>query len=211
MILKSLAALVFPARCVGCDAWGKLLCPNCYGKLHFLKTPAFLPRLSKKYFEEAHSVLAYEHLALDWIHQYKYHRKLYLTSVLTSLLSEAGLDWESYDGLVPVPLYWWRQLRRGFNPTHLLTRELGKKIDKPVLACLKKVRWSQPQTKLSQEDRLKNVKGTFACGKKSDLKDLSLLLIDDVLTTGATANECAKVLKKSGVRKVDVLTLARPL
>ncbi|OGQ04317.1 MAG: hypothetical protein A2W61_05190 [Deltaproteobacteria bacterium RIFCSPLOWO2_01_44_7] len=210
-LVQSLTSLIFPDRCVGCDIWGALLCASCYDRLHFLKVPAHLPHLSKQYFTDAYSVLAYESLAHDWIHQYKYHRKLYLAPLFISLLSKANLSWENYDSIVPVPLHWTRQVRRGFNPTYLLTNELGKKLGKPILPYLKKVRRTKPQTKLSQEERLKNVKGTFACNRHQDIKDLSLLLVDDVLTTGATVNECAKVLMKAGAKRVDVLTLARPL
>lgn len=218
MILKSLSALIFPARCIGCQQWMEAapresICPDCFFKLHFLKTPAHLPSLDKNYFGEAWSVLAYQPPALDWIHQFKYYRRWFLTPPLTQLLLRSGLNWENYNALVPVPMHWLRMLRRGFNHSHLLAHELGKKIGKPVSLCLKKNRHTKAHAKLSSEERIKKTKGVFLLRKGEDekLADKNFLLIDDVLTTGATVNECAKVLKKAGAAKVDVLTLARPL
>ena len=219
MIFKSLTPLIFPSRCLGCDAWldhldnTLLICPACIARLHFINTPAFLPQLKKRHFEETFSCLAYEGLALDWIHQYKFHHKLYLVPSLAALLSGMRLEWKNYDAFVYAPLHWWRQMRRGFNPSHLLAHALGKKIGTPVLHCLKKSRATAPQTKLTQKERLENVRNAFSFRTRQakNIADKKLLLIDDVLTTGATMNECAKVLKKSGAGRVDVLTLARTI
>lgn len=218
MIFKSLASLVYPSRCIGCDAWFKedeepSVCPACLDKLHFLKTPAFLPDLKVKYFDEAFSCLAYEGLTLEWIHQFKYGRKFYLVKSLGHFLHRQNLDWDQYDFLMFVPLHWWRLMRRGFNPSHFLAFELKKRIKKLIFTCLKRASLRPPQTKLSKEERLKNVQGSFSLSKKflPKIKAKKFLLMDDVLTTGATVNECARVLKKAKAAKVDVLTVARTL
>lgn len=210
------SSLLFPPRCIGCDQWldalgsSPWICAACRGSLHFLKVPAFCPRLKKQYFEEAHAPFAFEGLVLDWIHQYKYFRKFYVLREMVSFLKQAPLDWNSYDVLVPVPLHWRRQMVRGFNPAFLLAHELGKKIEKPVCHFLKRKHSTPQQTKLPLEQRLENVAGAFDL-RKNLPQNAMLLLIDDVLTTGTTANECAKALKKGGAKKVDVLTLARTL
>ena len=214
-----ISTMIFLPRCIGCDAWldnqnnAILICPACIARLNFLNTPAFLPQLKKRHFEETFSCLAYEGLALDWIHQYKFHHKLYLVGPLAALLSGMRVEWKNYDAFVYVPLHWWRQMRRGFNPSHLLAHALGKKFGTPVLHCLKKSRATTPQTKLTQKERLENVHNAFSFRSRQikHIADKKLLLIDDVLTTGSTINECAKVLKKSGAGRVDVLTLARTI
>lgn len=202
--------IVFPPRCIGCDRWGVMLCGACRSSLRFLRTAAHLPRLDKQYFGEAYSALAYEGLAADWIHQFKYSRKFFVGRQLAALLAETPVPWGDYDFLVPVPLHWRRQWRRGFNPSRLLAHQLGKKRAKPVGDFLKRVRGTPQQTRLSLEARLKNTAGAFAARKPFSAKS-RLLLIDDVLTTGSTVNECARVLKKGGAGRVDVLTLARTL
>lgn len=206
----SLLSLLFPPRCIGCEAWGKTLCEECRAQLNFLKTPAHLPHLNKKYFGAAHSALAYEGRVHDWIHQYKYRRRWEVGRELAALLQEAPLDWKNVEALVPVPLHWRRLLGRGFNPSHFLAHALGKKIEKPVLHLLQRKKPTPQQTKLSQEARLKNVAGAFQIRRKVPPKQ-RLLIIDDVLTTGATVNECAKILIGAGAAHVDVLTLARAL
>lgn len=217
MIFKSLSSLLFPPRCLDCDGWlgpswdGVAFCSPCYDHLHFLKTPAHLPKLKKQYFNEAHSVLAYEGKVLDWVHQFKYHRQFYVGKELGFLLAQFPLSWGDYDALVPVPLHWWRQLRRGFNPSSFLATRLSRHIQKPVLSCLKRIHPTPPQAKLSQEERLKNISGAFATLTPRKNPAKHILLIDDVLTTGATVNECAKVLSKAGAQRIDVLTVARPL
>lgn len=219
MILKSLAPLVFPDRCVGCDQWlenhdaSHSICPSCYLKLHFLKIPAFLPKLTKTYFDEAHSALAYEGVVLDWVHQYKFYKKFYFIPSFTFFLMQADLSWENYEGILFVPMHWRRRLLKGFNPSHYLGHSVAKNIGKPLLPALKKLKSTKPQTKLSAIERLKNVRGSFVLKKnfRQRVHKKTLLLVDDVLTTGATVNECAKVLLKAGAKKVDVLTLARPL
>lgn len=216
-MLKSLASLVFPPRCIGCDCWLTAealgLCANCFSRLNFLPAPAHLPHLKPCYADIAYSTLAYEGVVLQWIHQFKYHRQFYLGKALVPLMAAMDLEWDSFDCLVPAPLHWWRRLRRGFNPSHLLAYRLGRQLNKTVLPCLSKSRRTPPQTKLSRTERLKNVKGSFTISSKAQTKiaKKSLLLIDDVLTTGATVNECAKVLKKAGAKQVAVLTLARTL
>lgn len=209
--------LIFPNRCIGCEAWldGEpvAICSNCYQQLNFLRTAATTPGLKKVYFDAAYSVLAYEGKVHDWVHQFKYFRQFYLGRVFSYWLAQSKLDWSSFDAITPVPLHFWKHLWRGFNPAALLAYALAKRIQKPFWPLLQKKKYTPPQTKLAREARLANVKGTFALGKKhrATIKDKKLLLMDDVLTTGATVNECAKVLKKAGAESVLVLTLARRL
>lgn len=218
MIFKSLASLLFPSRCIGCESWldvPEQICPACYGALNFLKTPAHLPKLSKQYFDAAYSAVAYEGELLQWVARFKYHQQFYVGRELASLLIQAPVDFQKYDFFVPVPLHWRRQFRRGFNHSHFLAHSLGKKTCKPVATFLKRIRFTPAQAKLTSEERLKNIQGAFALNafaiRAKNIREKSILLIDDVLTTGATVNACAKVLHQAGAKHIDILTVARAL
>lgn len=117
--------------------------------------------------------------------------------------------------IVPVPLHRGRQRERGYNQAEALARGLiaslrkgsrGLKLD---THCLKKTRATQPQTGLSPAERRENVRGAFAVSDSGNMKDRPLVLIDDVMTTGATLSACAAILKDAGARRVVALTLAR--
>lgn len=156
------------------------------------------------------------------VHHYKYGRKLALRAPLAEMLmetfqdprlaSEDLRDWL----LVPVPLHVTRQMWRGFNQSWELCRHVSRLTGIPAARVLKRRYRTPAQAHLRRGQRLKNLKGAFALRRgwfwesRKDLKGRKILLVDDVLTTGATANECAKVLKReAGAEKVVVITAAR--
>lgn len=146
------------------------------------------------------------------IHLLKYTSRPLLAAPLGMLLAQQGrglLDQE-HDLIMPVPLHKRRVRQRGFNQSLALAREVGKRWGIAVAAeGLERVRWTDPQTMLHERQRLRNVRDAFRCTAAVEKK--KILLIDDVYTSGSTANECAKVLKRNGARRVAVLTLARTL
>ena len=124
------------------------------------------------------------------------------------------------DLIVPVPLHVKKLKKRGFNPSFLLVKDwiriaefLHVKVpDIPInIDVLERKRWTEPQTGLGRKERLANVKNAFHIKNGSKINGKSILIVDDVYTTGATVNECAKVLLKGGAGQVDVLTLARAI
>lgn len=120
-----------------------------------------------------------------------------------SMLKEA-------DFIVPVPLHFWRLVSRRYNQAALIAQSLAKETDKPVISnLLRRTRATPSQGHLKQ--RFRNVRRAFVLDPKytEDVKGKTIVLVDDVYTTGATVRECAKVLMKSGAGKVHVLTLAR--
>jgi ComF family protein len=121
----------------------------------------------------------------------------------------AALMVRGWDAVVPVPLHWRRRWRRGFNQAEVLARTVGWRHGLPVeRRCLIRVRATPPQ----QGDaaaRRRNVRGAFAVRRAERIADRRLLLVDDVFTTGATANACAAALLNAGAAAVGVLTLAR--
>jgi len=112
--------------------------------------------------------------------------------------------------IVPVPLHWWRKWQRGFNQSELLGRALAKRTGVPLVEALRRTRPTSVQAGLSNTARRRNVTGAFRSGRGSSaLAGKHVLLIDDVMTTGSTAAACAAALKKTGVQRVALLTVAR--
>ncbi|MCX5669320.1 MAG: phosphoribosyltransferase family protein [Candidatus Omnitrophica bacterium] len=128
---------------------------------------------------------------------------------MRTFIRDYQLPIEHLDFLVPIPLHKSRQREREFNQAEILSQEVAREFNKNVLTdVLIRVKPTKTQTELSFGERCQNVKKSFLVTKPELIKDTNLLLIDDVLTTGATSNEAAKCLKSAGARKVLLLTLA---
>jgi ComF family protein len=145
------------------------------------------------------------------IQQFKYHRNLGVGKTLATLAAAAfPLRAEAYDLIVPVPLHLSRLRWRGFNQALVLSRAIGRahqlQVD-PLL--LDRVRPTVPQTQLKERERQENVRGAFAVATPERLPGKRVLLVDDVYTSGATVEECARTLCRGGAKYVDVYTLAR--
>lgn len=213
----SLLSFFYPPKCSLCDVLiddERHLCVPCGHSLHKLDGDFVPHRREKVWFARARSCFAYEGKIVDAIHGLKYNRRFDLLAFFADALRGELDRCENVDLLLPVPLHRKRLASRGFNQSALLAQKLAKRVNLPVdLFSLQKIRNDPPQIEKNADERLQNVRGSFAV-KSASLERLSgkqLLLIDDVLTTGATANECARVLRKAGAERVDVLTIARPL
>ncbi|HYO82076.1 MAG TPA: ComF family protein [Bryobacteraceae bacterium] len=144
------------------------------------------------------------------IHLFKYEKISTLAGPLAVLASRAlPRSGEEYEAIVPMPLHWRKRRERGFNQSLLLASELSKRTGVPVRAVLRRVKATEAQAGLTGAQRRKNVAGAFAVRRPETVAGRHVLLIDDVLTTGATAGVCAAELKRNGARRVSVLTVAR--
>ena len=147
----------------------------------------------------------------DTIHQFKYRRRWRLGRRLAddmAALAASSLPLREVDAVVPVPLHWAKRWARGFNPAEELAVGVARRIKKPCWpTALRRVRWTGSQTRLRGAARRGNVSGAFAARRA--LPDRSLLLVDDVFTSGATVSACASALKEAGARAVFVVTAAR--
>ena len=114
-----------------------------------------------------------------------------------------------FDLIVPMPLHWFKQWQRGFNQAELLASEIGRKWNTPVKRIVRRQRVTAPQAGLTNAKRRLNVRGAFRIARGRRLDGLRILLVDDVVTTGATASACARVLKRAGAAHVSLLALAR--
>ncbi len=160
-------------------------------------------------FDAAYSFGFYEDELRELIHLFKYGRVQTLAKPLGRLLAMALPREQSFDVIVPMPLHWRKRWQRGFNQSQLLAAEIGRRTHVPVRRALRRVRFTPSQAGLTNAKRRQNVSGAFRAVKRLALAGKRVLLVDDVLTTGATAASCARALKLAGVQQVTLLTLAR--
>jgi ComF family protein len=231
-ILKNILDFFLPGFCLFCQApltpgSEDLVCLQCLGEIELIPQPyctccgapfrgaVGLEHLCQEClmhpppFSRARAVAFYDGRVLQAIHRLKYHRQLIYARFLGQLLNAPSAKElaAGADLLVPVPLHPRRLRWRGFNQALLLARAfpaipLGRNV-------LVRRRPTLPQVKLSPEERQTNVKGAFLVPKPAAVAGKTVLLVDDVYTTGATAKECARALNRAGVGKVEVLTVAR--
>jgi len=208
-----LVDLVYPPRCPLCGAFSddKSPCEPCKSSLHKLDADADLPHVKTRYVDRCISSFAYEGVLRIALQDFKYAKRLDQVSYFGKELAHRLSDFESFDIIVPVPMRAKKLKARGFNQAALLAKQVSKGSGCGVLyGAIKRVRDDEAQVGLERRARLENVKGSFEIGGTIP-KDAKILLIDDVLTTGATINECARVLKSAGASKVFAATVARAL
>lgn len=166
-------------------------------------------------FAQARSFGAYEGALREVLHLFKYQGMRPLAAPLAERMARVFREqqWEQagFRWLVAVPLDAARRRQRGYNQAELLARELGRRVGLPLLAdACRRVRTTAPQTGLTRAQRMENVRGAFGPGRRAGLlAESDVLLVDDVLTTGATLSACARALRQAGARRVSALTVAR--
>jgi competence protein ComFC len=165
------------------------------------------------HFRSARAAVEFSGVTKEIIHRYKYNHAAWFEPLLADLLITAAkpaLRVEDWDWIVPIPLHWARLRDRTFNQSEQLARHLSRATGIPVhYRLLKRIRPTHTQTRLTRAERTENVKRAFAYRARHRLDRGRIILVDDVLTTGATASACAKLLKQNGASVVDVWTVAR--
>ncbi|WP_439574235.1 ComF family protein [Phreatobacter sp.] len=207
------------------------LCPHCWGGVAFITAPvcdrlgtplpydigpgAVSPEAiaNPPAFDRARAAFRFDDVGRSLIHGLKYGDRLELAPALARWMARAGRDvLDGADALVPVPLHWTRLFRRRFNQSAELARHLSALTGiatEPML--MKRVRRTAHQVGLTRARRIENVTGAFriAEDRSTLVRGRNLVLVDDVLTTGATLEACARVLRRAGAARIDVLTAAR--
>lgn len=223
----SILDLIFPKSCLSCGKTGGYVCADCLSKVRILKPACpycekdsidgFTHTKCKKKFglDGLISIWDYEGVIRKAILTLKYKYATEIESeivrYLTIFIKNNVLFSTNHYTLIPIPLFWHRQNIRGFNQSEeigkLIAKEMGWSFD-PNLLIKKKS--TSPQATLSVDARRQNLRGVFALSS-SDIQHTipNILLFDDVFTTGSTLKECAKVLKRGGVKKVWGMTIAR--
>lgn len=152
------------------------------------------------------SIAPYEGTLRDILHALKYEGRQSLAAPLGRRMAAAGAEvLDGADIAVPVPLHFWRLYRRGFNQA----AELARHLDVPVVDALRRTRATVTQTDLPEAARHANVRGAFALRSRVRVAGAVVVVVDDVSTTGATLDACARVLLEAGAREVRALTAAR--
>jgi len=216
-ITNAVLGLAYPPRCQACGRSmalfsGGVLCGDCYNGI---KTDpgGFLINTDIFHFDASRSVCVYEGAIRECIHKFKYGNRAASGRLFKKLMAEFAekyMDMRRFDWLVPVPLHRDKEKERTFNQSGLLAIWLSQSSGVPVLnKNLVRVRPGRPQIASSKNKRISDIKGAFKVSRPRSMLGKTILLVDDVLTTGATANECSNVIKKAGADCVEVLTLAR--
>lgn len=209
----NLLELVYPNVCGFCNKICKNeLCNRCKNKIKKYEINIII-KPQNRYFEELISIFKYEGIIREKIIQYKFGDKAYMNNTFAKIILKnekiCGLL-KKYDIIIPVPIHKKRKAQRGYNQTQLIANKISKCLN--IKLCnnvLVKNKNTIAQSKLNKKKRVQNIKGAFKILNSEKIKGKDILLLDDIYTTGSTANECSKILKKAGAKTVGVLTIAK--
>ncbi len=234
LIGDGLLSLLYPPHCAKCNAdtaSGVHLCAECAGQARKIEAP-FCRQCSQPFegaidgaftcancadrtfhFDCAVARYLSRGVVREFIHRFKYDRHYYLRHPLADWMAEAlddeRISGQPFDAFVPVPLHGARFRERDFNQAEVLAKLLAKRTGQPVLKALKRIRYTTTQTRLDREQRMENLRNAFRVRHAAAVQSRHLILVDDVLTTGSTVEECARVLRQAGAASVRVITVAR--
>jgi ComF family protein len=225
--------VALPTLCVSCrePVNGEGVCAECWSKLSFIEPP-LCPRLGIPFvydpgpellsmeaianppaYQRARAAVRYDDIARTLVHALKYQDRTDLAPAMGRWMARAGKELLSEaDIMVPVPLHWRRGWSRRYNQSGALAKVISRQSGVKVASeALRRVRATEQQIGLSRPQRASNVQGAFkvAADRMADIHGRRVILIDDVLTTGATVDACARVLLRAKAAQVDLLTFAR--
>ncbi|MGP8122768.1 MAG: ComF family protein [Xanthobacteraceae bacterium] len=225
--------IALPTLCVACrdEVSGEGVCARCWSRLSFI-APPYCPRLGIPFvydpgpgllsmqaiaappaYQRARAAVRYDDVAKSLVHGLKYQDRTDLAPTMGRWMARAGRDLlGDADVLVPVPLYWRRAWSRRFNQSGILARVIEQQAGVPLAAdALRRVRPTRQQVGLSKTERAQNVQGAFqvAADRRAEIEGRHVVLVDDVLTSGATVDACARALLRARAAQVDVLVFAR--
>lgn len=213
-LLVPVIDVLYPPLCHHCDQLlpphRHIICQSCWEQI-----PSFQgdidQTLRERSFDKIYILFKYDEIVQKLIHLLKYNRYISITHyfVETAIKMYPELQNRSYDAIIPVPLHKIRLRERGYNQSEVIATTLSEKLHTPVKnELLLRTRHTASQTTFSKKERDKNVKDAFYC--PNTITDKKILLVDDVITTGSTAEACLRCLKNAGVDQVNIFTIAHP-
>lgn len=211
-MLEKILEIIYPKKCVFCNTINEeYACKKCKIKLEYICANDKLEKVKDKYFDYIISSYHYIDLIRNKILEFKFDNKKYLYRALSEeLIRKIQIYISLFDCIISVPISIQRYMKRGYNQSELIAKSISQKLNKPLIRfCLIKVKNNKKQSGLKIEERFTNVKSVYKVINKNIISGKRILLIDDIYTTGATVNECSKVLKAAGANKVLVATIAR--
>ena len=206
--------LIFPKFCLGCNKEGNFLCQDCFGILEISTTHQ---KFRGKNIDDLYFPVSYEHFLIKkLIQNFKYpplikelKKELALIIISHFLLLDRKPNFSGFI-LIPIPQSKKKLKWRGFNQTEEIAKELSEFLKIPLISdCLIKIKETNDQVDLSEEERKENVKNAFWVKNKEKITEKNILLVDDVFTTGATMEEAARVLKEAGAKKIVGVVVAK--
>jgi len=235
MAWSALLDILYPRACAICggkvDPSAEYLCWNCLSSFAFVHSPfcsicgdpidgktsgefqCHYCSSNRPHFDRARSAARYTGVVQELLREFKYREGLWARRDLAGLLEAcavAHFDPNEIDAVTYVPLHPVKFRQRGFNQAEALAAILAKRLRKPLIRrCLIRREYERSQTNLTAKERATNVKGNFEAIWKRRLRGRGVMLVDDVMTTGATVNDCARALKEAGASRVYVVTVAR--
>jgi len=222
---ESILDLIFPRFCCGCNKEGSWLCDDCRSKITLIQMPTCIrchrlnlsgicPNCRRLLPLTGVAVAGYyaDPILREAIHAYKYEGVKELAPILGDLLLSQiqNISWLKNAVLLPIPLHRARQNSRGFNQAELLANYLAPHLALPIQnKALIRAKSTKPQVDLAPDKRLINIAGAFVVKNNNLIAGKNIILVDDVITTGATIGECAKSLKAGGAKRIFALAIAR--
>lgn len=209
--------LMYPPSCGICGKICKdYICNKCIIKLskyEITNNDIIKIRKQDKYFDELYSIFKYEDIIRDTLIKYKFQSKPYLYKTFAKIILKnekiCGFL-KKYDIIIPVPISKKRKHERGYNQTQLIAKDISKILNINLgNNILIKAIDTNPQSELNKKERMVNIKNVFEIVDYKTIKNMKILIFDDIYTTGSTTNECARILKEAGAEKIGVLTIAK--
>jgi len=235
-VLDACVELIYPAVCVSCrkpypQKENSPLCEDCYDSIK-RHSPPFCLRCGRSirrlqemenlvcrqcketpcHFDRAWSLCLYDGLIKNLIHDFKYKQKIHYSGIFKKLLKEFIACYRPFTNIeiiIPVPLHAVKLREREYNQSLILACALGDILKKPVCGdCLERIRNTKPQFSLHEKERSRNVAGCFRMKNAHAVKEKSVLIVDDIMTTGTTLSEAARLTREAGCATIEVLTIA---
>lgn len=212
-MIKKILDIIFPSVCGICGKIDKnSLCPKCKIKLKEIEKAKILKVKNKNFTEHAY-LFKYNGIIREKIIGYKFKDNSYLYKTFAEIIIKnkkiCGFI-KKYDIIIPVPIHKKRRKERGYNQSELIAKEIAKTLEINIEDnALCKIKNNKAQMLLAKCDREKNIKDVYEIINLQKIQNKKVLLLDDIYTTGSTANECSRMLKEAGASKVSVLTIAK--